>query len=119
MRHPAAVTIGWFNCYATTGIDAFDYIIGDAAVIPPAEEKFYCERVLRVPGSYLAFSVLYPVPDSVPPPCRESETITFGCLCSQYKILRNAPHANLLIKNHGLNDARASGSPATTSPPTG
>src|SRR5208282_1704923 len=69
MRRPAPVTIAWFNMYATTGVDAFDYIIGDAAVIPASEEQFYCERVRRVPGSYLAYSVLYPVPDVAPPPC--------------------------------------------------
>ena len=51
---PAPAIVGWFNTYATTGFDAFDYIVGDSAVIPAAEERFYSERVLRVPGSYLA-----------------------------------------------------------------
>ena len=41
------------------------YLIGDAEVIPPEEEAFYCEKILRVPASYLAFEVLYPVPDVV------------------------------------------------------
>ena len=53
-KRPAPVSIGWFNMYATSGIDAFDYIVGDAAVIPPSEEQFYSERVLRVPATYLA-----------------------------------------------------------------
>jgi hypothetical protein len=86
MRRPAPVIVGWFNMYATTGIDAFDYIIGDAAVIPTCEEQFYCERVLRVLGSYLAYSVPYPVPDVAPPPCLAPGYITFASLCSQYKI---------------------------------
>jgi predicted O-linked N-acetylglucosamine transferase (SPINDLY family) len=115
MHRPAPAIVGWFNMFATTGIAAFDAIIGDDAVIAPAEERFYGERVLRVPGSYLAFAVLYPVPDVAPPPAQASGRITFGCFCSQYKItdatldlfaaiLRAAPDAQLLIKNRTLGD---------------
>jgi predicted O-linked N-acetylglucosamine transferase (SPINDLY family) len=115
MRRPAPVNVAWFNMYATSGVDAFDYIIGDAAVIPAAEEPFYGERVLRVPGSYLAYSVLYPVPDVVSPPCLATGRITFASLCSQYKItdeviaawamiLQEAPDSQLLIKNAALGD---------------
>ena len=116
MRRPAPVMVGWFNAYATSGIRAFDHIIGDAEVIPPAEERFYSERVLRVAGSYLAFSVLYPVPDVAPPPCVRNGYVTFGCLAPQYKItpeviaawvqiLRGAPTARLLLKSSCLHDA--------------
>ncbi|HXP78093.1 MAG TPA: tetratricopeptide repeat protein [Stellaceae bacterium] len=116
MRRPAPVIIGWFNMYATTGIDAFDYIIGDAAVIPEDEERFYSETVARVPGAYIAFSVLYPVPDVTPPPCLAAGNLTFGSFASQYKltdsvieawaaILRRAPSSRLLLKNRALGDA--------------
>ena len=117
MRKPAPVILGWFNMYATTGIDAFDYIVGDDAVMPgEEEERFYSEHVLRVPGSYLAFSVLYPVPDVAPPPCITTGQITFGSFASPYKlidpvieawaaILRGAPRARLLLKNRALSDA--------------
>jgi predicted O-linked N-acetylglucosamine transferase (SPINDLY family) len=115
MRRPAPVNVGWFGLYATSGIDAFDYIIGDAAVIPTSEEQFYCERVLRVPGSYLSYAVLGPVPDVASPPCLATGHITFASLCSQYKmtdevieawamILRQAPEAQLIIKNAELGD---------------
>lgn len=116
MRRPAPLIIGWFNMYATTGVDAFDYIVGDAAVIPQQEEFFYSERVVRVPGSYLAFSVLYPVPAIVPPPCLAAGHLTFGSFASQYKltneviaawaaILTRAPNTRLLIKNRALGEA--------------
>jgi predicted O-linked N-acetylglucosamine transferase (SPINDLY family) len=115
MRRPASVIIGAFNMYATSGIAAFDYIIGDAAVIPTEEEPLYTERVLRVPVSYLAFSVLYPVPDVVAPPCLTAGAVTFGSFSSQYKItgeviaawstiLRQAPQARLLIRNRALGE---------------
>jgi len=115
MRKPAARIVGWFNMYATTAISSFDYIIGDASVIPASEERYYTERVLRVAGSYLSFSVLYPVPPVSPPPCLRAGHITFGCLAPQYKItdeviavwaeiLRAAPATRLLLKNSCLGD---------------
>jgi protein O-GlcNAc transferase len=116
LYRPARRQIAWFNAYATTGISAFDYLVGDAAVVPPEEDGFYTERIHRVPGTYLAFSVDYPVPDVTPPPCIANGHITFGCLASSYKLtdatidswshtLRAAPRARLLLKNSGLDDA--------------
>jgi protein O-GlcNAc transferase len=116
MLRPAKISIGWFNMYATTGIDAFDYIVGDASVISPEEEEFYSERVIRVPGSYLAFSVLYPVPSVAPPPCIANGSPTFGSFASHYKltdqvievwaeILLRAPNLRLLLKNRALGES--------------
>ncbi len=113
---PAPVIIGWFNLYATSGMDCYDYVIGDGEVIPPVEEMFYTEKVLRVPGCYLTFEVLYPVPDVVDPPILSSGRLTFGCLASQYKItepvieawariLVSAPDARLFLKNATLDSA--------------
>ena len=110
---PAPVVAGWFNMYATTGIAGYDYLIGDDLVIPPQEEKFYCEKILRVPGSYLTFEVTYPVPPVSDPPCLTNPAITFGCLASQYKItneviaawsnvLHQVPNSTLLLKNAAL-----------------
>ncbi len=115
IRRPACVIVGWFNMYATTGIAAFDFIVGDDVVVPRGDERFYSERVVRVPGSYLAFSVLYPVPEVVPPPCLAGATVTFGAFCPLYKItdtmtaawaaiLRGAPAARLLIRNAALGE---------------
>jgi protein O-GlcNAc transferase len=108
------VQLGWFNSFATSGLDCFDGIIGDDAVIPAAEEGFYTERVLRVRGTYLAFEVLHAVPDVAPPPCTSKQgSLTFGALASAYKltdltldiwtrILRSAPTSRLLIRTPTL-----------------
>ncbi len=113
-RRPAPVIAGWFNQYATTGMSCFDYLIGDAEVIPPGEEKFYPETILRVPGSYLSFEVNYPVPgvDRLPG-SPDDGAVRFGCLAPLYKIttqavaawseiLRRVPGATLLLKNTAL-----------------
>ena len=115
---PAPVVVGWFNMYATTGITSYDYLIGDDVVIPPEEERFYCEKIVRVPGSYLTFDVTYPVPTVADPPCLTNRAITFGCLASQYKItteviaawsrvLRQVPNSSLFLKNGALVSAGA------------
>ncbi len=112
LRRPAPVMAAWFNLYATSGMPCFDYLIGDAEVIPPGEEKFYTEKILRVPGSYLSFDVNYPVPDVSPSLDRE-DGMAFGCLAPLYKvtpqavaawceILRRAPGSTLLLKNTAL-----------------
>jgi predicted O-linked N-acetylglucosamine transferase (SPINDLY family) len=115
-RRPAPLQIGWFNSFATSGLDCFDGIIGDDAVAPTAEEGFYTERVVRVRGSYLAFEVLHAVPDVAPPPCRSNGgRLTFGALASAYKlndltlgiwarILRSAPTSRLLVRAPTLAD---------------
>ena len=117
MRRPAPVLVGWFNMFATTGIAAFDWLVGDFAVIPPREELHYVERIHRLPGTYLTFEVFYPVPEVAPPPSLKpglgAGCITFGCLGSHYKltdaviaawarILRGAPTAALFVKNGAL-----------------
>ncbi len=116
LRRPAPVIVAWFNLYATSGMPCFDYLIGDAEVIPPAEEKFYTEKILRVPGSYLSFAVNYPVPDVAPAPGREGGGLAFGCLAPLYKItpqavaawggiLRQAPGSTLRLRNTALGTA--------------
>ncbi len=115
---PAPVQVAWFNMFATSGMDGFDYLIGDKHVIPSEEERFYTERVVRVPGSYLTFEVNYPVPDVVPPPCLKGGALTFGCLAPQYKIttevveawsriLKESPGSRLILKNVVLGNPAA------------
>jgi predicted O-linked N-acetylglucosamine transferase (SPINDLY family) len=115
---PAPVIVGWFNMYATTGMSCYDYLVGDDTVVPMEEEQYYCEKIVRVPGSYLTFEVTYPVPPVADPPCLTKGTITFGCLASQYKItdeviasfsriLRQVPHSSLILKNGALGSTGA------------
>lgn len=106
--------VGWFNHFATTGLKGFAAVVGDAAVVPAAEERFYTEPVVRVEGSYLAFSVDYPVPEVRP---RAAEgPMRFGSLCSLHKvnpevvaswseILKACPESTLELKSPVLGSA--------------
>jgi protein O-GlcNAc transferase len=100
---PAPVQIAWFNMFATSGLDGIDFLIGDDHVIPVDEEAWYSERVVRVPGTYLAFEVGYPVPEVAPAPCLERGALTFGCLAPQYKITPEVVQAwsTILKESHG------------------
>lgn len=109
-RKPAPIVVGWFNLYATSGIPAYDYLIGDAHVVHPTDEADFSETILRVPGSYLTFQVQYPVPDVAPAPFLSNGHLTFGCFASHHKlnpavlaawaeILRRAPNSRLVLKN--------------------
>ena len=52
--------------FATTGMDGFDYLIGDETVVLPGEQADYSERIVRIAGCYLTFEVTYPAPDVAP-----------------------------------------------------
>jgi predicted O-linked N-acetylglucosamine transferase (SPINDLY family) len=112
-QHVAPVTIAWFNAFATTGLPGFDYIVGDERVVFRGEERFFTERILRLPLSYLTFEVTHPAPPLVAPPCLENRYVTFGSLVAQYKItppvldawaeiLRRTDATRLLLANTAL-----------------
>ena len=113
---PARFQLGWFNMFATTAVPGMDALVGDAAAILPEEEPHYSERILRVPGTYLAFQVPYPTPEVTPLPWLTNAAPTIGCLGSAYKltretldawtaILRAVPAARLHIANPNLDDS--------------
>jgi predicted O-linked N-acetylglucosamine transferase (SPINDLY family) len=113
LQRIAPVTAAWFNMYATSGLPGYDYLVGDIHVVQPEEEQYYCERIERLPVSYLTFQVDYPVPPVRDMPCLRQGTFTFGSLVSQYKItapvldawaaiLRHCDDAKLLLGNADL-----------------
>lgn len=109
---PVPVMVG-LGSIATRGMNAFQYVVADEHVVPEDEDRFYSERVIRVPGTHLNFHVDYPVPNIVEPPCRKNGSITFGSLAAQHKItphvikawaeiLNGCPDCQLLLRNPNL-----------------
>lgn len=86
VHRPAPIQAAWFNMYATSGFDEFDYIIGDQWVIKNGELQHYSERFLPLPISYLTFQTNHRAPDVHIEPSRTIDQFTFGCLGTQYKI---------------------------------
>jgi predicted O-linked N-acetylglucosamine transferase (SPINDLY family) len=50
---PAPLAVGWLGYPGTTGTSFVDYIIADTVLIPPQDERFYTEKVVRLPYSYM------------------------------------------------------------------
>ncbi len=51
-HRPAPVQMQWLGFPGSMGAPWIDYLIADAAVIPPGAEAFYSEKILRLPGCY-------------------------------------------------------------------
>ncbi len=51
-ERPAPVQVSFLGLPGTSGTDAFDYIVADRFLVPDGAERFYSEKVVRMPHSY-------------------------------------------------------------------
>lgn len=113
-RKPAPVQATGWGYITGTGLDAMDYLFADADTIAPEEERFYAERVVRLPR-LLAYWASDPaaVGEVQPPPCARNGHLTFGvfqrlgklhpaCLKLWARVLDAIPDARLIVKAPGL-----------------
>jgi predicted O-linked N-acetylglucosamine transferase (SPINDLY family) len=49
----APLQVTWLGYSGTTGASHFDYLVADAVAIPPGDERWYTERVVRLPHCFL------------------------------------------------------------------
>ena len=77
-RRPAPVQASWLGYFATTGLAAIDYVLLDAAHVPPGAQSLFVENIVTLPGC--RFTYLPPVyaPEVAPPPVLTRGRITFG-----------------------------------------
>ncbi|MEO3470675.1 tetratricopeptide repeat protein [Roseomonas sp. CAU 1739] len=119
LDHRAApVQAAWIGYANSTGSAAVDWIIGDAACVPPGEEALYVERVMRLPGCYLCFAPpAFPVSRSPPPMLARGHPVLAcfnpptklhdGVLAAWARILAALPAARLLLKARPYGEAEA------------
>jgi predicted O-linked N-acetylglucosamine transferase (SPINDLY family) len=50
---PAPVTVTYLGYPGTLGTDYVDYIVADATVIPPENDVFFTEKIVRLPGCFM------------------------------------------------------------------
>lgn len=85
---PAPIQVSYLGFPGTLGSPCVDYLIADATVIPPGEEQFYDEAVVRMPHSYQVNDGQRPI--GTPPTrmdCGLPEDATvFCCFCNTYKL---------------------------------
>ncbi|CAG4905102.1 O-linked N-acetylglucosamine transferase, SPINDLY family protein [Paraburkholderia saeva] len=113
---PAPVQVSWLGYFATTGVDAIDYILGDRHVLPDDEASHFVERPWRMPDSYVCFTPpAFDIPLG-PLPASTKGALTFGCFNHLVKlndavvalwsrVLHAVPGSRLHLKTKQLDDA--------------
>jgi protein O-GlcNAc transferase len=49
---PAHVQVQWLGYPGTLGAPWIDYVVADRVLVQPGEERFFSEKVMRLPGTY-------------------------------------------------------------------
>ncbi|MEA2734812.1 MAG: protein O-GlcNAc transferase [Humisphaera sp.] len=114
---PAPVQASYLGSPGTTGMSAMDYRITDAVNDPPGlTERYYTERLIRLPRCAWAFRPWDHAPPVAPaPPLRERGDVTFGSFNRSSKIsdatvatwsrlLLRTPESRLLIRWRSMAD---------------
>lgn len=108
---PAPLQVSYLGFPGTTGAPFIDYLLADAIVVPPAEERFYSERIVRLPHCYQVNDATRQLAPRTPSRAQaglRDDDFVFCCFNHAYKItpeifdiwmrlLRNIPHARLWL----------------------
>ncbi len=85
-RRPSPLQVSWLGYFDTTGLGAIDCRIADRWSVPEGGERYFVERVLRLPHSASCYQP--PAPAAALEPAR-SGPIRFGCFNNPAKIGRD------------------------------
>jgi protein O-GlcNAc transferase len=106
----APVTATWLGYPATTGLATIDWRITDALVDPPGDERFYTEKLMRLPEGFLCYEALATdIPPVAAAPATAPGQVTFGSFNNPQKlsettidawalVLKALPQSRLLLK---------------------
>ncbi len=85
----APIQVNYLGYPGTMGADFIDYILVDGVVVPPGEEAFYSEKVVRLPDCYQVNDCKRPIADATPTRAEAGLPETGFVFCSfnnNYKI---------------------------------
>jgi len=91
-HRPAPVQVNYLGYPGTLGLDCIDYIVADRHVIPQEHQRFYDERVVYLPDSYLPTDGSLSLPEATPTRAEcglPDEGVVFCSFNHDYKI---SPH---------------------------
>jgi len=112
---PAPVQMSWIGYPYTTGLAAIDYLLMDAATVPPGAERGFVEQVIRLPETRLCYAPPEYAQSCGPPPVLANGRFTFGSFNNLAKVtpevvrlwarvLEVVPGARLVLKWRSLAD---------------
>ncbi|MEA2709285.1 MAG: hypothetical protein QOF78_1886, partial [Phycisphaerales bacterium] len=108
-RKPAPVQVTYLGYSATTGLEAMDYLLGDAFLTPPGvHDRFATEKIIRLPRTYLCYVPPVEPIEVGPLPAASAGHVTFASLNRLSKvtprmfdawaeIVRNIPRSRLIL----------------------
>ncbi|MBI3505407.1 MAG: hypothetical protein HY059_11235 [Proteobacteria bacterium] len=77
-QRPAPVQVTWLGYGGTTGIDAIDWYLGDARMLPPGAEAGLVEGAWRLPRACFAYDPPADMPEPGALPARKAGHVTFA-----------------------------------------
>lgn len=115
-RKPAPVQVSWLGYFNTTGLATMDYFVSDPWSSPPGQERFFVERLLRLPHTRLCYEPPWQISEVSPLPFERTGRITFGSLHNLAKLneqvlslwsqlLQALPNSRLLLQTAALDDS--------------
>jgi len=115
LRKPAPVQVTYLGYPNTTGLSTMDYRLTDSRADPEGCDRFYTEKLIRLPDSFLCYRPPDIVPPVQPAPAVKNGSITFGSFNNLSKIndytikvwadlLRAVPDSKLFLKTKPFND---------------
>jgi predicted O-linked N-acetylglucosamine transferase (SPINDLY family) len=107
-RRPAPVQVTYIGYQNTTGMRAMDYRLTDARVDPPGTDRYYSEKLCRLPRTYFVYRPAPESPELNALPALQNGFVTFGSfnnftkvtprvIDAWFEILRQVDHSRLLV----------------------
>ncbi len=117
-RKAAPLQMSWLGYPNTTGLPAIDYRITDEIADPPDVDRFYTEKLIRLPRCFVCYEPSELAGPVAPLPAPSTGHVTFGSFNNLPKvtpqvvklwarILESVPGSRLLIKAFGLTSPTA------------
>jgi protein O-GlcNAc transferase len=80
-RHPAPIQVTAWGYPTGTGMQQMDYLFADDICVPPEQEQYYMEEVVRLPSF-----ICYAPPEHAPKPGKLPKGICFGLMNNPRKL---------------------------------
>jgi predicted O-linked N-acetylglucosamine transferase (SPINDLY family) len=115
-RRAAPIQLTWAGYVGTVGLDTYDGIIADPVEIPPEDDVYYAEPVVRLPDCYVCYHPPTIEAEITPLPSVGGGRFTFACFNRPAKlneevgkawarILQQVPDSRILMVYGGLGEA--------------
>ena len=113
-QRAAPIQLSWAGYVGTIGLDTYDGLIADPVEVPPEDDQYYVEPVIRLPDCYVCYET--PIDAAVAPlPSLGGPRFTFGCFNRPAKIneefakawariLERVPDSRILMVYDGLDE---------------